>query len=79
MFKIIQGLSHKAYNYREPYVIKFSKCIILILYFWSNSFPASFHGLISMTTPAMKLILNILDMVEQHWKVNLELVWQWVL
>lgn len=60
-------------------LLNFQNAYVLILYFWSNSFPASFHGLILMTTPAMKLILNILGMVEQHWKVNLELVWQWVL
>ena len=60
-------------------LLNFQNAYVLILYFWSDSFPASFHGLISMMTPAMKLILNILDMVEQHWKVNLELVWQWVL
>lgn len=48
-------------------LLNFQNAYVLILYFWSNSFPASFHELILMTTPAMKLILNILDMVEQHW------------
>lgn len=52
--KVIQGLSHKKYNYKRAMLLIFQNAYVLILYS-GVTVSLSFHGLILMTTPAIKI------------------------